>query len=185
MSQIVQIYEKYGKKIHEKKKEKEIIFCIFYIWFFLASSQIWAKTLVGCMLYIQITFWSLLNSTGYKQTSLMRNCKNQFIYDYHNFRRKIFDWFLFCFFNSVTISHRSIGCFLLISLNFFKVICWKKKHFSSKSWILLVMIFTTLDREFGWFFDLLYIFFLSICAPCHSISHYFRFLHITGDVLED
>ena len=91
MSQIVQIYEKYGKKIHEKKKEKEIIFCIFYIWFFLASSQIWAKTLVGCMLYIQITFWSLLNSTGYKQTSLMRNCKNQFIYDYHNFRRKIFD----------------------------------------------------------------------------------------------
>ena len=132
MSQIVQIYEKYGKKIHEKKKEKEIIFCIFYIWFFLASSQIWAKTLVGCMLYIQITFWSLLNSTGYKQTSLMRNCKNQFIYDYHNFRRKIFDWFLFCFFNSVTISHRSIGCFLLISLNFFKVICWKKNIFHQK-----------------------------------------------------
>ena len=75
MSQIVQIYEKYGKKIYEKKKEKEIIFCIFYVWFFLASSQIWTKTSVGFMLYIQITFWSLLNSTGYEQTSLMRNCK--------------------------------------------------------------------------------------------------------------
>lgn len=75
MSQIVQIYEKYGKKIYEKKKEKEIIFCIFYVWFFLASSQIWTKTSVGLMLYIQITFWSLLNSTGYEQTSLMRNRK--------------------------------------------------------------------------------------------------------------